>query len=207
MGVKEIKLTIPTEWKDITIGMYQKFTELQEKKLPEDQFNVEVVCVLCNVKKEMLSKFKYKDLSDITKTLMKLLNSEFKKEELIKKIEFNGERYGLIPNFSNISLGEFIDIEEYCKETNTNLHSIMSIMYRPIVKERGTRYSIEEYKPDEYKEDLFKDFPISVSMSALNFFFRLGKKLHHSLLNYLEEDQQKKVQELRQLVRNGGGTI
>ena len=42
-----------------------KIYRITEKKLPEDQFNVEVVCVLCNVKKEMLSKFKYKDLSHI----------------------------------------------------------------------------------------------------------------------------------------------
>ena len=68
-------------------------------------------------------------------------------------------------------MGEYVDIETFCKDSYKNLHKIMSVLYRPIVKEKGTRYSIEEYNPSEYKEDEFKDFPLLVSMSALNFFF------------------------------------
>ena len=85
MGDK-IELTIPTDWKDISIGMYQNYVEIQEKKLPEDEFIVAVVCVLCDVEKETLEKVKYKDLKDISNTLMKLLKKEVKEEkELIKK--------------------------------------------------------------------------------------------------------------------------
>ena len=206
MGEK-IELLIPTDWEDISIGMYQDFIELQEKKLPEDEFVASVVCVLCNVDKEKLARFKYKDLQDISTTLTKWLNKKPDAKKLVKKVEFNGVKYGLIPNLSSISLGEFVDIESNCKESHKNLHKIMSILYRPIVKEKGTRYSIENYDPDEYKEDMFKEFPILVSISALSFFFRLGKKLPLTLSNYLVTEQEKKVQNLRQLVKSGGGTI
>ena len=206
MGDK-IELLIPTDWEDISIGMYQEFLELQEKKLPEDEFVAGVVCVLCNVDKEILARFKYKDLQDVSKTLTKWLSKKPDDKKLVKKLEFKGKKYGLIPNLSAISLGEFVDIESSCKDSHKNLHKIMSILYRPIVKEKGTRYSIEEYNPDEYKEDMFKDFPILVSISALSFFFRLGKKLPIILNNYLVREQKKKVQELQRLVRSGGGTI
>ena len=207
MGEK-LELTIPTDWKDITIGIYQDYVELKEKKLPEDEFIVAVVCVLCNVEKETLERIKYKDLKDISNNLMKLLKKEVKEEkELIKKVSFKGREYGFIPNLSSISLGEYVDIETFCKDSYKNLHKIMSVLYRPIVKEKGTRYSIEEYNPNEYKEDEFKDFPLMVSMSALSFFFRLGKKLPHILLNYSVEQKKKEVQMLTQLVKNGGGTI
>ena len=207
MGDK-IELTIPTDWKDISIGMYQNYVEIQEKKLPEDEFIVAVVCVLCDVEKETLEKVKYKDLKDISNTLMKLLKKEVKEEkELIKKVNFKGKEYGFIPNLSSISLGEYVDIETFCKDSYKNLHKIMSVLYRPIVKEKGTRYSIEEYNPSEYKEDEFKDFPLLVSMSALNFFFRLGRKLPHILLNYSVKQKKKEVQMLKQLVKSGGGTI
>ena len=43
--------------------------------------------------------------------------------------------YGFIPNLSEITMGEYIDIEGHCKEAHNNLHKIMSILYRPIVKE------------------------------------------------------------------------
>ena len=206
MGDK-IELLIPTDWEDISIGMYQEFLELQEKKLPEDEFVAGVVCVLCNVDKEILARFKYKDLQDVSKTLTKWLSKKPDDKKLVKKLEFKGKKYGLIPNLSAISLGEFVDIESNCKDSHKNLHKIMSILYRPIVKEKGTRYSIEEYNPDEYKEDMFKDFPILVSISALSFFFRLGKKLPIILNNYLVREQKKKVQELQRLVKSGGGTI
>ncbi len=207
MGDK-IELTIPTDWKDISIGMYQNYVELQEKKLPEDEFIVAVVCVLCDVEKETLEKVKYKDLKDISNTLMELLKKEVKEEkELIKKVNFKGKEYGFIPNLSSISLGEYVDIETFCKDSYKNLHKIMSVLYRPIVKEKGTRYSIEEYNPSEYKEDEFKDFPLLASMSALSFFFRLGRKLPHILLNYSVKQKKKEVQMLKQLVKSGGGTI
>ena len=83
----------------------------------------------------------------------------------------------------------------------------MSVMYRPIVKEKGDRYSIEEYDPDEYKEDLFKDFPIVVSVSALSFFFRLGKILKLALLKYSEKEVTKKIARLKRLVKSGGGIV
>ena len=205
MGEK-IELLIPTDWEDVSIGMYQDFLELQEKKLPEDEMIVGVVCVLCNVDKEKLVRFKYKDLKDISATLVKFLEKKPEQKKLVKKVEFKEKKYGLIPNLSSISLGEFVDIENYCKDSHKNLHKIMSILYRPIVKEKGTRYSIENYDPDEYKEDMFKEFPILVSLSALSFFFRLGKKLPLTLSSYLVREQEKKVQRLRQLVKNGGGT-
>ena len=151
-----------------------------------------------------LSKFESKDDSDVIKVD---LNKKPEEKELVKKVDFKGKKYGMIPNLSSISLGEFVDIEEHCKHSHKNLHKIMSVLYRPIVKEKGTRYSIENYDPDEYKEDEFKDFPILVSLSALSFFFRLGKKLPLTLSSYLVREQEKKVQNLRQLVKSGGGTI
>jgi hypothetical protein len=206
MKYEEIKLTIPTEWNDISIGMYQEFVAINKKKMSEEEKIVKIVCCLCEVEESVLERFKYKDLKYISDKLVKLVNSEMNKDELIKKVEFNGERYGIIPNFSSISLGEFVDIEGYCKNSHDNLHKIMSIMYRPIVKEKGSMYSIEGYKPDEYKEDLFKGFPILASISALSFFFRLGKKLKLALLKYSLKQTNKEIAMLKRLQRSGVGT-
>jgi len=49
MGKEKIELTIPTNWEDITIGMYQQYIELKKKKLEEDEEIIELVCVLCSV--------------------------------------------------------------------------------------------------------------------------------------------------------------
>ena len=88
-------------------------------------------------------------------------------------------------------MGEYVDIEEYCKEAQKNIHKIMSILYRPIVKETKARYSIEPYSPDEELEKEFLQFPIIPSMSALSFFFRLGKKLPLASVRYLRKERKK----------------
>tara|TARA_R100000781_G_scaffold114407_1_gene85126 strand:- start:2617 stop:3243 length:627 start_codon:yes stop_codon:yes gene_type:complete len=206
MGYEEINVNIPTSWSDITIGMYQDFVKIQKTKYSkEEEKAIDLVCKMTKLEAEKLSRFKYKDLKYLVDKLKKLMDSEIDSETLVKKVEFNNTKYGLIPNFSNISLGEFVDIENNCKDSYSNLHKIMSVMYRPIVKEKGDRYSIEEYNPDEYKEDLFKDFPIVVSVSALSFFFRLGKILKLALLKYSEKEVTKKIARLKRLVKNGGG--
>ena len=107
--------------------------------------------------------------------------------------EFNGEEYGFCPNLSNITTGEYIDLESYCKEPIENLHIIMSILYRKITFKRNDRYAIEDYNPDEFKEELFKDCPMDIALNCLGFFLTLGSELARISHSYLKA-QGKKLQ-------------
>ena len=62
----------------------------------------------------------------------------------------------------------------------------MSILYRKITFKRGERYAIEEYNPEEFKEELFKDCPMDIALSSLGFFLNLGLTLATSSANYLQ---------------------
>ena len=208
MKYEEIELTIPTNWSDITIGMYQQFVKINKKKFDSDEERTaELICALCKVELNQLERFKYKDLKYIVKKISKLMDSEIDDKTLVKKVDFKGTKLGLIPNFSAITLGEFVDIENYCKDAYKNLHNLMSIMYRPIVKEKGEKYSIEEYEPDEFKADEYLDFPIVASMSSLSFFFHLGKQLKLALLKYSTREVEKKIKRLQRSARNGVGIM
>ena len=71
----------------------------------------------------------------------------------------------------------------------------MSILYRKITFERNERYAIEEYNPDEFKEELFKDCPMDIALSSLGFFLTLGERLAKTSRNFLvkQEMKQQKV--------------
>jgi|TARA_R110001583_G_scaffold157597_1_gene309553 hypothetical protein len=185
------KVEIPNDWSGISIQMYQKFQEVRKRKLEKEEFNLEVLGVICGLDKGMIEKLEVKSLNKILKTLKFLSTDIPESQELVKKVEWNGVKYGFIPNLSEITTGEYIDIEQYCKEGEKNLHKIMSILYRPIVKETKTRYSIEHYKPSEDLEEEFLDFPILPSMSALSFFFHLGRTLPNALGRYLKKEIKK----------------
>ena len=192
--MKEVKLTIPDKWSDITIETYQKYVKIQEGKGSEKSKVIKSLALLCGTTPFIVKKMAYKDLLEIMGIIKKLIDTEPAKEEFRKIFMFKKQEYGFCPNLSNITTGEYIDLETYCKEPIENLHIIMSILYRPISFKRGERYAIESYNPDEFKEELFKDCPMDIALNSLGFFLTLGErlaKISHSYLQAQEAKRQK----------------
>ena len=192
--MKEVKLTIPDKWSDITIETYQKYVKIQEGKGSEKSKVIKSLALLCGTTPFIVKKMAYKDLLEIMGIIKKLIDTEPAKEEFRKIFMFKKQEYGFCPNLSNITTGEYIDLETYCKEPIENLHIIMSILYRPISFKRGERYAIESYNPDEFKEELFKDCPMDIALNGLGFFLTLGErlaKISHSYLQAQEAKRQK----------------
>ena len=150
--MKEVKLTIPDKWSDITIATYQKYVKIQDGKGSEKNKIIRSVALLCNTSTAIVKKMMYSDLLDIIQIIQLLVDTEPDKEEFRKVFKFKDEEYGFCPNLSEITTGEYIDLETYCKEPIENLHTIMSILYRRVNFKRGERYAIEDYNPDEFKE-------------------------------------------------------
>ena len=192
--MKEVKLTIPARWSDITIETYQKYVEIQESKDNDKKKIIKSLSLLCNTTPYIVKKMAYKDLLEIMGIIKNMIDTEPSKEEFRKTFMFKNEEYGFCPNLSGISTGEYIDLETYCKEPIKNLHIIMSILYRKVTFKRNSRYAIELYNPQEFKEELFKDCPMDIALSSLGFFLTLGEqlaKISHNFLVAQEMKQQK----------------
>ena len=190
--MKEIKLTIPDNWSDITIETYQKYVKIQEGKGSEKNKVVKSLALLCNTTPFVVKKMDYKDLLEIMSIIKTMIDTEPKDEEFRKTFVFKKEEYGFVPNLSKLSTGEYIDLETYCKQPIENLHIIMSILYRKITFKRNERFAIENYDPDEFKEELFKDCPMDIALSSLGFFLTLGSVLARTSQHFLQ------VQEMKQ---------
>jgi hypothetical protein len=191
--MKEVKLTIPDRWSDITIQTYQKYVEIQEGKGSEKNKVIKSLALLCGVTPFVVKKMAYKDLLEIMSIIKTMIDTEPDKEEFRKTFMFKKEKYGFCPNLSGITTGEYIDLETYCKNPIENLHIIMSILYRKVTFERNERYTIESYNPDEFKEELFKDCPMDIALSSLGFFLSLGEKLAKISHNFLKELEMKQA--------------
>jgi|TARA_R100000081_G_C4777893_1_gene149689 CRISPR/Cas system CSM-associated protein Csm2 small subunit len=184
MAREQIQVIVPTDWKDITIAEYQRYLQLAKtrRKTKDD----EIIAMFCKVDKDLIKKVKLKDKKVLVDKINKFVNSK-NETSLEKRIKFKGKKYGFIPNLSKITTGEFVDIEEYGKDININLHRIMSVLYREVDRESGKYYSVKPYDPDELEIDKFKDLPMSTTLSAIDFFFLLGKNLLVDLNNYSTE--------------------
>jgi len=187
----EITLKIPDKWQDITISTYQKYVKIQEAKGSEKNKVLKSLALLCDTTTAVVKKMAYKDLLEIMAIIKKMVDTEPDKQEFRKRFVFNKEEYGFVPNLSNITTGEYIDLETYCKEPIENLHIIMSILYRKITFKRNERYAIENYNPDEFKEELFKDCPMDIALNSLGFFLTLGSVLAMTSVRYLKAQETK----------------
>ena len=114
--MKEVKLTIPDRWSDITIETYQKYIEIQESKAKEKTKVLKSLALLCNTTPVVVKKMAYKDLLEIMGIIKKLIDTEPDKGEFKKIFKFKNEDYGFCPNLSQITTGEYINLETYCKE-------------------------------------------------------------------------------------------
>ena len=67
------------------------------------------------------------------------------------------------------------------------MHRVMAVLYRPIVKEVGRYYEIEEYDGTDKYAELMLSMSLDVVMGSLVFFYRLGIDLSAAMAVYLEE--------------------
>ena len=189
--MKEVKLTIPDNWSDITIGTYQEYVKIQEGKGSEKNKVIRSLALLCNTSPFVVKKMAYIDLLDIMNIVKGMIDTEPTEDDFIKLFTFNKIEYGFCPNLNNLTTGEYIDLETYCKNPIENLHTIMSILYRKVTNKVNKRYAIEPYNPDEFKEELFKDCPMNIALSSLGFFLTLGSVLARTSHRFLQAQETK----------------
>jgi hypothetical protein len=103
--------------------------------------------------------------------------------------KWNG--YGFIPDINKISFGEWLDLDTNCKDFPKNLPKLLSILYRPISSEIGTKYKIEQYTADHLSNAKdFESMPLSIANGALLFFSTIESELVTTSLSYLEQQIQ-----------------
>jgi len=200
-----MKVIIPQDLNEISLGQMMELTKLDKAELNQIDKAKSIIKLL--VKNINDSNIHNINLSDVLVMYKKLCDMTNVQTQLIKKVSLGGRKYGFNPDLNNISTGEFLDIDTYCKDLDKNLHLVMAVLYREIVSESSGKYSIEPYSDNSRERaELFKEkMPASVAQSCLVFFYNLGSSYLKDTLQSLKED--KKIEKELNLARNGDGTL
>lgn len=198
-----MKLTVPTDLSEISLGQLQDLNKIDELKLEPIELMKRSIEILTKVDRGTLDRFRLSDLQMVYDKLLSLTKQE---EKLVKFVNIEDEKYGFHPNLSNISTGEFVDIDTLCQDLNKNLDMIMAILYRKVTVEKSGKYQIEAYGGDiQSRAKLFKEkMPASVVNGAILFFWTLGKDYLVSSITSSKEEVQ--TQNTSSSVKNGVGT-
>ena len=197
---KTIDIVVPTKWSDVSLKAYQNYISETAGLSDSDDTIITSISTLCNVSADVVKMLKVNDIKEIYKRLS-LLVSQTVNNKLFDKVEIGGVKYGFHPNLDEISLGEFVDLDEYSKEGVKGLHYVLSILYRPITEEKGNKYNIEPYNESHIKNArLFEEVSIDLINGAMVFFYHLGSELLTSSKGYLE---QREGNNLREVIMGG----
>jgi len=173
----------------ISISDYKKIISLEH--LTESEQMLARIAILTKNDINTVRSWTGDNVAKITDQITDLLNST--KPEFYPLIEFEGKTYGFSA-LSKMTLGEYVDIENLCKDINDNLSEVMALMYREVTNNKfdtfkwklNSRvklalgktedlfkyYKIKPYNSDDRPIDaeVFESFPVKYLLGALFFF-------------------------------------
>ena len=196
----KIEINVPTSLNEVTLGQYQKYLKIAENN-PEGNFlDAKMIEIFCGIPLSDSYKLKMSSATAIVDIITELLNQTPKHTERFK---LNGIEYGFIPDLDDMSLGEYIDLDNNVSKWE-QMHVAMNVLYRPIKISKVGKYNIEEY--DVKNPDKMKDMPLGAAIGSVFFFLNLGMELSkHTILSSSNQTEMEAIQEQLTSEQSGVG--
>ena len=192
-------INVPTELNEITLKQYQEFLKVQDKSQDNHFIQTKMIEIFCRVKPQDALNIKLSDADRIAKIISDIFEQ---KPNLQKSFWLNNVEYGFVPDLDEITLGEYIDLDTYMGNWD-QIEIAMNVLYRPIKQKLGDKYLIENYDPD--KKDRLVNMPMDAVFGSILFFYRLGIELSQTMMNYLENKEEKQLLDVLDLQKSGDG--
>ena len=198
-----MKITLPENISEITLGQYQRCLTLIKKDLDPYNFLKQKIQIFTSLDSKTIEAITRKDFEEINAQIDKALNQDAKFEH---RFILNDIEFGFV-NLQNITQGEYIDLCEYSKdiETGQNLHKLMSVLFRPIIdKGLSSTYIVEPYTASQEYIELMKKAPMNIVNGCLAFFLTLQNDLLNHILKSTEVERVR-VAKQQDILQNGVG--
>ena len=178
---KEVSKKIPTHWDQLTMSQYMKSMKIIKDESIKKNLDkiVKVLSAITDISEDDIYRLPVNNINFLGQKITEFLATT-PSEDLQHIINIKGIEYGFHPKLSDISFGEWIDIDNYINGgVDNNLHKIMSVLYRPIIaKQKNGKYAIEPYEPSDERQELIKENLTVKEFNGVSVFFStLGREL------------------------------
>lgn len=176
-------------WHDVTIETWQELEAIQTDS--EVTRYIEQIAILSDNDPDFIRNLNIKDFNQLRADLAFM--SEPPNKDIMFTFELEGVKYGIIPQMDFITAGEWLDADSWKEKPEENIHLYAALIFRPIVEETATGYTIEKHKADGFLEraNLFKKkLPITHVYGGVLFFSSFVIDVTKILVDYLNEQIQ-----------------
>ena len=165
---------IPNKWGQVSLGTYMNFMQQIDGIDDEHEKTLITISSFTKAPIKLLEGCKKTDIDNVMAQLTKLLENKAN-EQLNIIITIDNIDYGFHPNLHELKLKEFVDLDNKLANGWQSMASVMSILYRPIIEQKGEKYKIEDYN---YKTDWVLVSVIEGEKSQVKYYTDLlqGKK-------------------------------
>lgn len=185
-----MRLSLPQSWKDITLQQVQGIMQTEDE--------LERLAILADTTVQALKKMPAKLVQEGLRHIGQIQEVG----EFSQRLQIGETKYGFIPDWDELTAGEYIDLEILVADFWNNAPRVMAVLYRPIISEGPLGYKIAPYTA---KEDAapFLQVPAHFVSGMLLFFWTTRSKLQTSTAGRLVEAAQRLQ---RPLPKSGVGT-
>ena len=203
---KQNTYNLINSWDDVTLDKWAKLIDSKSKSKTKEA--LDTISLLSDIPRKLVKELSINDVSNILNRVAALQNKASSRLKRIIKVD--DVEYGFHPDLSEITLGEYADIETYIQNgMEKNLSKLMAVLYRPVVEKNGKYYSIEKYNGSgvRMRSEKFKKMKAADVNSSLVFFWTLGNELSTILPLYLMErmEQVKQSLQMKSSQQSGDG--
>ena len=166
---------IVDSWEDVTLEKFMQLT--MEEDVSKTKEVEQTIALLSDLPQTLIKELSLRDVTNIFEKLAELQVQENKM--LTTTLTIDGVEYGMHPDLSEITLGEYADIETYVKMgLQKHLPEIMAILFRPIVERENDVYTIEAYDGDiKIRAEKMKQMNAEQVQQVLVFFWTFVRLL------------------------------
>ncbi len=172
---------IPLNGAGITLEQYQKYTMIADDE-DKEFVGHKTLNIFLDVPMDEVRSIPQSQAEELIKDITDAMDEM---PPLDYTFEFNGTTYGFIPDLEELTLGEYIDLEEYLVKP-ADWHKAAAVLFRPVKDKVGQMYNIEPYRGSKGDHQIMKSLPASQFVNATLFFYRLSSHLLAHSAIYLE---------------------
>ena len=200
-----MKIKIPQTTHDITVEQYAKYNMIADDQ-DKEFVGHKMLSIFLNISMKDALNMEQSVAEEVIKDLNDMLDTQ----EDTFEFTHNGVEYAFIPDLEQITLGEYVDLEDYIVNAK-DWTKAMAVLFRPVKQRIKDLYDIEPYIGDKRSQETAKDFPASAFITATVFFYSLSKQLWVNSAFYLGKLlNSQQMKDLRTIAskdnsQNGGG--